>query len=158
MRCSRPIIGGTIGLDGLAAASNDAIARIALLDGNEQIERLTAERSRFSVVAAPERLQVARGYFVMGFDHILAGYDHLLFVIALVFLLRGFRSVALAVTGFTVAHSLTLAGATLGFVGLPQAPVEALIALSIIFLAVDVARPQARENSVTLLATNKPWV
>jgi hypothetical protein len=84
------------------------------------------------------------------------GWDHLLFVIALVLLVRRGWAVAKAVTAFTVAHSLTLAGVTLGLVGLPQAPVEALIALSIVFLAAELlrARDGAHGPSVTL---RYPW-
>jgi hydrogenase/urease accessory protein HupE len=92
------------------------------------------------LAARASRWQVWRTYGWLGVTHILAGWDHLLFVVALVLLVRRGWAVARAVTAFTVAHSLTLVGTTLGVVGLPQAPVEALIALSIVFLAAELLR------------------
>jgi len=97
---------------------------------------------------------------VLGMEHILAGFDHLLFVIALVLLLHAGRNRALwpivkAVTAFTVAHSLTLAGTTLDLVSLPIWPVEVVIALSIIFLAVEVVK--SREDDPRL-SERAPWL
>ena len=83
------------------------------------------------------------------------GYDHLLFVVALVLLLSGFWTVVKAVTAFTVAHSLTLVGTTLGLIGLPQQPVESVIALSILFLAVEVAK---RKPDEPRLSERAPWI
>ncbi|HNJ48378.1 MAG TPA: HupE/UreJ family protein, partial [Novosphingobium sp.] len=92
---------------------------------------------------------------VLGIEHILTGYDHLLFVIALVLLLGRPWEVVRAATAFTVAHSITLAGTTLGLFGLAQAPVEALIALSIVFLAVEIVK---QEEGAPRLSERIPWV
>jgi hydrogenase/urease accessory protein HupE len=134
----------------------DVLLRVAPMGGSVQSYRLTPEAPSAVLTAKPSAWQVWQTYGVLGVTHILAGWDHLLFVIALVLLVRRGWAVAKAVTAFTVAHSLTLAGVTLGLVGLPQAPVEALIALSIVFLAAELLRAKEVEGrpSVTL---RYPW-
>ena len=153
--CSKPLDGAVVGLKGMEPGSTDALLRVAPLGRPVQTERLTPAASSFTVSAVPDRWQVARTYFVIGVEHIVCGFDHLLFVIALVLLLQRGWSVVAAATAFTLAHSITLAGTTLGLFGLPQAPVEATIALSIVFLAVEIikARPGERRLSERL-----PWV
>ena len=94
-------------------------------------------------------------YLVIGAEHILFGWDHLLFVIALVLLIGNWRRVVVAATAFTISHSITLAAASLGFVGLPQKPVEALIALSILFLALEIVRSDPGQPTLT---RRFPWV
>lgn len=96
--------------------------------------------------AAPP--QSAGRWFLLGIEHILTGIDHLLFVFALVLLVHGLGPLLRTVTAFTLAHSLTLALATLGWVRLPPAPVEALIAASIVLVAAEALRPAA---------TRRPW-
>ncbi len=140
LACGRPLAGERVGLAGMQAGFTDALLRIAARAGPVQVERLTAERAVVTVATVPDRWQVAKAYVALGGEHILAGYDHLLFVVALVLLLGRIRPVVKAVTAFTVAHSVTLAGTTLGLFGLPQAPVEAMIALSILFLAVEIVK------------------
>jgi len=139
----------------MAGSYDDALVRVAPLDRPVQAERLTAARPRIVVAVRPDGWQVARTYFQLGVSHILTGWDHLLFVIALVLLLRRGGIVVRAATAFTIAHSLTLIGTTLGLIGLAQAPVEALIALSIVFLAVEIAKQ--REGSPRL-SERVPWV
>ena len=106
-------------------------------------------------MAQPDTWQVLQTYFVIGVEHILAGWDHLLFVIALVLLIGNWRTVVVAATAFTVSHSITLAAAALGYVGLPQAPVEALIALSILFLAGELVKVNRGLPSLT---ARNPWL
>jgi hydrogenase/urease accessory protein HupE len=91
----------------------------------------------------------------LGVEHILLGFDHLLFVLALLFLVDGWRRLVGTITAFTVAHSLTLAAATFGWVHVPQAPVEAVIALSIMFVAVEVLH---RRQGKVGIASRRPWV
>lgn len=153
--CSGDVAGKTIGLTGFAAAQTDVLVRVAPLDRPVQALRLTAAAPTATIAAKPDAWQVARTYFVIGVEHILLGYDHLLFVIALVLLLSGFRTIAWAVTAFTVAHSITLIGTTLGLLGLPQRPVEAIIALSIVFLAVEIVK---RKEGEPRLSERIPWV
>lgn len=134
------LAGGTIGIDGLAATVTDVLVRIERVDGTSHVTRLSAAQPAFVVEAEAGRLEVAKTYLVLGIGHILGGIDHLLFVLALLFLVRGWRRVLATVTAFTVAHSLTLAAATLGYVHVPQKPVEAVIALSIVFVAAEILR------------------
>lgn len=155
MECSKPLTGGEVGLKGMESGFTDALLRIAPLDRPVQAERLTPERPLVIVAEVPGRGNVAWTYFVIGNEHILAGFDHLLFVIALVLLLGRLWSVVKAATAFTIAHSITLAGTTMGLFGLPQAPVEALIALSIVFLAVEIAK---HRDDAPQLSARIPWL
>ena len=136
--CEGTLAGERFGLSELIGNA-DAIARMVPLDRPVQTFRLTAEAPTATILAEPDAVQVFAEYFVIGAEHILFGWDHLLFVIALVLLVRSPWPVVKAATAFTVAHSITLVATTLGYAGLPSRPVEALIALSIVFLAVEVA-------------------
>jgi hydrogenase/urease accessory protein HupE len=152
--CTRPLDGQQVGISGMEQSFTDALVRIAPLGRPVQAERLTPERPMVTVHAVLERWQVARTYLLLGVEHILTGYDHLLFVIALVLLLGRPWVVIKAATAFTVAHSLTLAGTTLGLFGLAQAPVEALVALSIVFLAVEIVK---QREGAPRLSERIPW-
>lgn len=154
-RCARPLPGRPIGLSGIDDTFTDALVRIAPLGKPVQAARLTASRTHVEVHAEPDRWEVVRTYFVLGIEHILFGFDHLLFVLSLVLLLRRGWTIAKAVTAFTVAHSITLIGSTLGFLGLPQGPVESVIALSIMFLAVEIVKADAEERR---LSERWPWI
>lgn len=152
VRCTGDLAGQTISWRGVGGRG-DALLRVAPLGRRVQSFRLTAESPAATILARPSAWQVAQTYGVLGVTHILTGWDHLLFVIALVLLVgRPARAIA-AATAFTLSHSLTLAAATLGYAGLPQRPVEALIALSIVFLAAELARGHADTISRRL-----PWL
>lgn len=153
--CTGGLVGGRILIDGLDATRTDVLARVERTDGTTQTVRLTPAAPGFTVVATAGALEVANTYFVLGVEHILAGIDHLLFVLGLLFLVRSWGRLVGTVTAFTVAHSLTLAAATLGLVYVPQKPVEAAIALSIVFVAADILRAQGGRASLTLCA---PWI
>jgi hydrogenase/urease accessory protein HupE len=131
----------------------DALLRVVPLAEPAQSYRLTVDAPSVLLAQEAARTQVWRTYGLLGIGHILTGWDHLLFVIALVLLVRQGWAVAGAVTAFTVAHSLTLAGTTLGLVGLPSRPVEAVIALSILFLALELVRARERPS----LTLRYPW-
>jgi hydrogenase/urease accessory protein HupE len=94
-------------------------------------------------------------YLRLGVEHILTGIDHLLFVLALLLIARGRWQLVKTVSAFTLSHSITLTAATLGFVHVPAAPVEAIIALSIVFVAVEIVHLHAGREGVTARA---PWV
>ena len=98
---------------------------------------------------------VVSTYFALGVDHILRGIDHLMFVFALILLVRDRRRLVGAVTAFTIAHSLSLAAAALGWIVVPAPPVEAMVALSIMFLAAELVRPPGAAPSLT---ARFPWV
>ncbi len=153
--CEGALSGGTVAIDGLEATRTDVLARIEQSNGDTQTVRLTPSHPEFRVLGASGSAAVARTYFKLGLEHILLGFDHLLFVLALLFLVKGWRRLVGTITAFTTAHSLTLATATFGWVKMPQAPVEAVIALSIMFVAVEILR---RHQGRTGIATRKPWV
>ncbi|MFL0355504.1 HupE/UreJ family protein [Erythrobacter sp. GH1-10] len=156
LRCEGDLSGQGFGLSELLGNA-DALARFVPLDRPVQTFRLTADSPTAMIAAAPDRWQVARDYFAIGTEHILLGWDHLLFVIALVLLVRRGWAVAGAATAFTLAHSITLVATTLGYTGLPSRPVEALIALSIVFLAVEVIRAIRDPEHITL-TRRAPWL
>jgi len=141
VRCDRPLAGRDVGLDGIESSFSDALVRVAPLGHPVQAGRLTADEPHLTVAAKAERGQVARTYFALGIEHILLGFDHLLFVIGLVLLIRRGRQVVTTVTMFTLAHSLTLALTTLGWFAVARRPLEVCIALSIVFLAREIVRP-----------------
>ncbi len=149
------LTGGTIQIAGLAATMTDVLVRIERLDGSTQVTRLTPSSPSFVVEAAPGALEVARTFTVLGVEHILTGIDHLLFVLALLIIAGGGWSLVKTITAFTISHSLTLSAATLGFIHVPQPPVEAVIALSIIFVAAEIVRMYRGIESITARA---PWL
>jgi hydrogenase/urease accessory protein HupE len=144
VRCSNGIEGAELELryPGFNP-SLTTLVRLDTLDGQSITEVLPPEITRWSVAAKPGFVQIAVQYTVLGFQHILEGLDHLLFVAGLLLLAKQTRRIILAVTGFTLAHSLTLALATFELVQLPIDLVEALIALSVVFLAAEVVRNDA---------------
>jgi hypothetical protein len=149
------LTGGTIHIAGLTATMTDVLVRLERLDGSAQVTRLTPSAPSFVVEAAPHTLEVARTYSVLGVEHILTGIDHLLFVLALLIITGGGWKLVKTVTAFTISHSLTLTAATLGFVHVPQRPVEAVIALSIVFVAAEILRIHRGLESITSRA---PWL
>jgi len=149
------LVGSTIHVDGLKTTMTDVLVRIERLDGTTQVERLMPELPSFVVEASPSLWRVAWTYLVLGFEHILLGIDHLLFVLALVLLVKGWRRIVETITSFTVAHSITLALATLGYVHVPGPPVEACIALSIVFVSAEIIRSRQGHPGLT---ERMPWL
>jgi hydrogenase/urease accessory protein HupE len=153
--CQGGLSGSTIRITGLTATLTDVLVRIERIDGSAQVTRLTSSAPSFVVEAAHRRFEVACTYLVLGIEHILTGFDHLLFVSGLLLLVTGIRRLLLTVSAFTLSHTVTLTLATLGFVSVPPAPVEAVIALSILFVAYEVLRKNDSPNG---LAQRKPWL
>jgi hydrogenase/urease accessory protein HupE len=149
------LTGGTVHIDGLRATAIDVLVRLERLDGSRQLVRLTPSTPSFVVEATPSRMQVVGSYLPLGVEHILTGVDHLLFVLALLIITRGSWRLVKTVTAFTVAHSITLSLAALGFVRVPSAPVEAVIALSIVFVAAEIMHSRQGRPGLTERA---PWV
>jgi hypothetical protein len=145
---------GEIALVGLDQTVLDALVRIEFADGREITEVLHPGSPALSLDDRPQHVDVG-GYFRLGVEHILFGVDHLLFVTGLVLIVRRAWRLAKTITAFTAAHSITLALATLGFVQVPPAPVEATIALSIAFLARELVRSWRGEAGITV---RHPWV
>ena len=155
VKCAGGLTGGTIHIAGLTATTTDVLVRLEGFDGTTQVTRLTPSAPSFVVEAAPRALEVARTYLVLGVEHILTGIDHLLFVLALLIITRGGWKLVKTVTAFTVSHSITLTAATLGFVHVPQRPVEAVIALSIVFVAAEIVHMRRGIRGITAYA---PWI
>lgn len=149
------LVGSTIKIDGLSSSMTDAMIRISWLDGREQLARLLPDNPSMVVEETPGNGRIAATYFTLGVEHILLGIDHLLFVLALVVLVSSRKHLVLTITAFTLAHSLTLAAAVLGVVSVPQGPVEAVIALSIVFVAAEIIYQRRGHKS---LAIRKPWL
>ena len=147
--------GSRIEFVGLQATITDVLVRVQTRDGMRWTTLVHPSRRWLDIVAARGAFAVAGTYLAHGIEHILLGCDHLLFVLALILIVRNFRVLIATVTAFTVAHSITLALATLGVVRVPGAPVEAAIALSILLLACEIARTSVGQPSVT---AKWPWL
>jgi hydrogenase/urease accessory protein HupE len=153
--CPGGLEGGMIHVDGLDQTSTDVLVRFDFADGVSQAHRLTAGDPSFTVPSQPSGLEVVQTYLLLGVKHILSGIDHLVFVLALLLLVNDVRRLIITVTAFTLAHSLTLAGATLGYVQMPGPPIEATIALSIMFVAAEIMRSRQGNPGLT---EKYPWV
>jgi hydrogenase/urease accessory protein HupE len=140
---------------GLQATITDVLVRVEMLDGRTWTTIARPSQPWFELAGAPSKLHVAGAYLWLGVEHIWGGIDHLLFILALMILVKGTRRLIATVTAFTVAHSITLAGATLGFVHVPQKPVEAAIALSIVFVATEIVHARQGRQGLT---ERWPWI
>jgi hydrogenase/urease accessory protein HupE len=149
------LVGQTIRIEGLPGAVTDVVVRVERADGSSQVERLAPERPAFTVKAPASTREIAWSYLVLGVEHILGGIDHLLFVLALLLIVRGRRRILGTITAFTIGHILTLFAPTLGWVHVPGPPVEAAIALSIVFVAAEVVHGLHGEHGLT---ARVPWV
>lgn len=153
--CDGGIAGGEVAITGLDMTRTDTLVRIQPADGQMITRRLTSGDISFTVPAEPSIGQVFGSYFLLGMEHILIGIDHLLFVFALLLLIRSPGRLVGAVTAFTVAHSITLALASLQIIHIPGPPVEAVIALSIIFLSIEILKSRQGEER---LSERYPWL
>jgi hydrogenase/urease accessory protein HupE len=149
------LAGQAVSIEGLSATSTDVLVRVESLEGAIQTARLSPTNTAFVIQAVPGAGEVAATYLRLGVEHILFGFDHLLFVLALVILVRGWGRVAVTVTAFTIAHSVTLAAATLGLVNVPGPPVEATIALSIMLVSAEILNARRGKPSFT---ARLPWL
>lgn len=153
--CPGGLAGQRVVIEGLEATRTDVLVRLSGPDGLAVTQRLTADETEFEVPAQMTTAGVFVNYLSLGFDHILEGLDHLLFVFALLVLIREPWRLVGAVTAFTVAHSITLALATLEVITVPSPPVEAVIALSIVLLAVEILR---RRQGGAQMTERYPWL
>lgn len=157
--CGPAGLSGAVGFDGLGELGTSGIIEIQWLSGETQVLSLTSAAPHVRVSANPQGGVTFRGvvsFVRVGLTHIWLGWDHLLFVLGLLWFAESWRTLLKTVTAFTVAHSVTLASASLGLFVLPTQPVEAVIALSIAFLAVEMVREgRGGKPSVTRRA---PWV
>jgi hydrogenase/urease accessory protein HupE len=156
--CGAAGLVGTIELPWLWASETRAMVQIEWLSGTRLLRVVDGRSPRLTVYGIPASAglaflrPIAADYTRLGVEHILAGFDHVLFVLALAILVRRRRQLVATVTAFTLAHSLTLACTVLGLINLPSPPVEAAIALSIVLVAAECLRPP------TSLAHRAPWL
>jgi hydrogenase/urease accessory protein HupE len=156
-KISRPggLAGQLLAIDGIAGGVTDVIVRIERVDGTSQVDRVLPDNPQFTVKSTTGVGEVAWSYLVLGVEHILGGIDHLLFVLALLLIVKGAKRIVITITAFTAAHSLTLVAATLGWINVPGPPVEAMIALSIVFVASEIVHGLRDTPGLTARA---PWM
>jgi hydrogenase/urease accessory protein HupE len=155
LRCEGGLAGKTIAVDGLESTLTDVLVDVKHADGRIETRLLSPASPSVTFDAATTGARRAASYLRLGVTHILMGVDHLLFVLGLVLIVADRWMLVKTITSFTVAHSLTLAVATLGFASAPLPPLNAAIALSILFLGPEIVRTWRGETSFTI---RHPWV
>lgn len=155
LHCDGGIAGKTIAIAGLEATISDVFVRVRHSDGRLESHLLTPASRSVAVGATTTLRQRSLGYLELGFQHILLGMDHLLFVLGLLLIVSDRWMLVKTISAFTVAHSITLAIATLGYANAPLLPLNAAIALSILFLGPEIVRKWRGETSFTI---RHPWV
>jgi hydrogenase/urease accessory protein HupE len=153
--CKQSLKGKRIEVQGLENTKMDLLLRLEFLDSTSQSMLLNPLHRTYTVKEDASSMQIIQTYTWLGITHILMGFDHLLFVFALLLIVKNIRRLLWTITAFTLAHSITMAGATLGLVHIPQQPVEAIIALSILFLAMEIIHEKQGKVG---LASRYPWI
>jgi hydrogenase/urease accessory protein HupE len=147
--------GQEISIKGLNRTLIDALVTISFSNGEKVSLLLQADKDSAIIPGEARSIDVIKTYVVLGIEHILLGIDHLLFVLALILITKGKWKILKTITAFTIAHSITLSLAALGLVSFPGAPVEAVIALSIVFLARELLQNLKGRETLT---GSKPWI
>jgi len=147
--------GNILKIDGLNKTLIDALVTISYLNGEKVTLMLQPDKDSTIIPGETSTIDVIKTYTLLGFEHILLGIDHLLFVLALILITKGRWKILKTITAFTIAHSITLSLAALGYVNFPTPPVEAVIALSIVFLAVEIVNNLNGKQTIT---SKKPWL
>jgi hydrogenase/urease accessory protein HupE len=155
LRCEGGLAGKTIAIDGLETTLTDVLVDVTHADGRVETRLLSAASPSVTLGATATRAQRAASYLRLGVTHILMGVDHLLFVLGLLLIVADRWMLVKTITSFTIAHSVTLAVATFGFASAPLPPLNAAIALSILFLGPEIVRTWRGETSFTI---RHPWV
>ena len=155
MRCNEGLEDKTLFIEGLKSTGTDLLLRLELLSGVSHSKLFNPSKSSYRVPKDASSWQIVQTYTWLGITHILLGFDHLLFVFALLLIVKNMRRLLWTITAFTLAHSLTMVVATLGIVHLPSAPVEAIIALSILFLAMEIIHEKQGKIGLT---SRYPWI
>lgn len=146
---------GTISIDGLSATQTDVLVRIYYLEGDEETHLLRPSSDSVVVGGVPSRAERIIAYLQLGIQHILMGVDHLLFVLGLLLIVQSRWMLLKTITSFTLAHSITLGIATLGYASVPLPPLNTVIALSILFLGPEIVRSWRGGTSLTI---RHPWI
>jgi hypothetical protein len=150
LRCGEAGLRGELSIDGVGERYSAALVKVYWRDGQTRVFTLTERQPRVQLYGSAEDTrgmgEIAAAYLLLGVEHILGGVDHLLFVAALLFLVGFERRLVWTITAFTLAHSLTLASASPGWLTLRSAPVEASIALSIVLVAAEALNKGKQET------------
>jgi hydrogenase/urease accessory protein HupE len=153
LRCGADGLQGRLSMEGVGKRYSAVMVKVNWLDGQSRVYTLTGNQPTVQLYGSADDErgmgEIAWAYLVLGFEHILGGIDHLLFVIGLLFLVGFKRKLIWTITAFTVAHSLTLASAALGWLTLRSAPVEACIALSIVLVATEALRKNSQPDTLS---------
>ncbi len=155
IQCSDSIVGQRITIQDTSNSNTDVLLRMKWLDGEVSTAMIKPSTPFYTIPEKSSNTDIATTYLWLGTEHILLGVDHLLFVFALLLIVNNTRRLIITITAFTLAHSITLGAATLGLVHVPQQPVEAVIALSILFLAVEIVHGQQGRPGY---AARWPWL
>lgn len=152
---NKPLEGQILTIDGLQKTMVDVLVNVDYLNGEKVSLMLKPDDPEKIIPGKMSTFLVIQNYTVLGIEHIWFGIDHLLFVLALIIITKGFKKIVKTITAFTIAHSITLSMAVLGFANLPGPPVEAVIALSIVFLAIEIVKNASGQKTIT---SKKPWL
>lgn len=155
LKGSKSLTNTELSIQKLNTTGIDVLVDVRLLGEIHHTFLLQPTKNSVLIPEAPNSWLVAKTYIVLGVEHILLGFDHLLFVLALLIITIGLKKLLKTITAFTLAHSITLSFSALGIASLPGPPVEAVIALSIVFLAIEIIKIQQRESTIT---SKKPWL
>jgi hydrogenase/urease accessory protein HupE len=155
LSCPGGLAGNTIRFAGLEDTMTTVLVRVHHLDGSEETHLVHPTAPFVTVRGTVGRMERARSYLQLGIEHIMLGVDHLLFVLGLLLIIKDRWMLVKTVSAFTVAHSITLAVATLGYASVPGPPLNAAIALSILFLGPEIVRSWRGQTSLTI---RQPWV
>ena len=150
------LAGSHVEFSNLSSTMIDVLVQVTFLDCRYHTGLVRPSAPTFHIPTRDDHSRVFQSYLALGVEHILFGWDHLLFVLGMILLITDKRRLLWAITGFTVAHSITLALATLDIVKIPGPPVEAIIALSIVFLAVEITK--FRQSGVETISIRSPWI
>lgn len=160
LSCGTRGLVGPVTIANMGAGLSAVLVKLFPLDGDYRSYTLTSANATVNILGAGAPtvdtwLELARTYVNYGIDHILLGVDHLLFVLGLIWIVKGGWKLVKTITAFTVGHSLSLAAAAFGLFGVPEKPLNAVIALSIVFVGVEIIRLQRGETTLT---ARYPWI
>jgi hydrogenase/urease accessory protein HupE len=153
LRCDTALAGQAITIEGLGPIVSEAVIRVALADGRVASTVVRKDQPTWRIPTAPSALATLSEYFRLGLEHIAGGFDHLLFLAALVLCAANLRTVLLAETAFTLSHTLSFSATALGWIRLSSAATEAAIALSLVLLAHRVITRREETNPTSLALT-----
>jgi hypothetical protein len=160
LQCGAKGLVGQVSVDNIGANLSAVLLKVTALDGKYRSYTISTANPTVNVLGAGAPtidtwIELARTYVNYGIEHILLGADHLLFVLGLIWIVKGGWKLAKTITAFTVGHSLSLGAAAFGLFGVPERPLNACIALSIVFIGVEIIKMQRGETTLT---ARRPWL